>query len=590
MKFAKPKKNFQILIFIGIFLLSLIPRIWGISQVPTGISNDELDYVINAKTFWLTRAGLTGNNTPLRITNAFPNAELVSILLSPILGPLPFSFAAARIPVAILGAATVLLLYLITKILIGEGPAIFVALVAILNPWNIFFSRIAYDAPFMLFFLLLGFYMLLMKQKWNFIWAVFIFILAFHTYMGMMIVFPFFVLSVFYFSYLYHNKKYLSKYLIGGLILTFFMIRYLVLLPSVPGGTRTNQIMKLSDPQIIQSTDTIRRLSVINPFTKLYANKLVLYLRIFTEKYFTAFSPDFLFLKGDTTNIFSLHSHGQFYPIDAFFIILGIVWIYGKNRRLFLLLFSWALIAPLPSAVGTGAYFASRSYLLQPVFIILTGCGIYAIIYFIRQITSTSKDQIHGQIWPRTCIFLILGSIYLLSFANFLSVYFYQNPIANSESYNFSSRLLARLAKSEIAKGQSVLVISPDPKTAFKQYLFYTNNFSEINAKSIIQKYQTGDYSIGLFNSIKDPNTKIPFLTSTTIFISNDSKYRYINPEIDHLTIPILADAGNVYSVYHVKTCNGYELPRFPHDIFYENLNIQDLTDKQFCSTFIIRL
>jgi 4-amino-4-deoxy-L-arabinose transferase-like glycosyltransferase len=291
-KEPEPVRFPQILLLLFLFILALIPRLIWLNQVPTGISNDELNYVVNAKSFFLTGHGLTGNFSPIRITSTFPNAELVSVLIAPLIGPIPFSLFFVRLPFALLGAFTVLLLYLLTKKLIGAKEAFVVGLIACINPWNIYFSRTTYDAPVTAFFLLFGFYLLLSRKRWLILGAMLPLLIAFHTYMGMMILFPFFLCIVLYFAYTNIRKNpYWKEYIVVGIVCMLFVLRYMFVLPQMPGAVRLGKIFLPNSPAVSAVTDMERKLSIVTPMGNMFNNKITSYIKIQSEKYFNAFSP-----------------------------------------------------------------------------------------------------------------------------------------------------------------------------------------------------------------------------------------------------------------------------------------------------------
>jgi len=564
----------QIFIVFFLFIIALIPRLIWLTHVPTGISNDELDYVVNAKSLFLTGRGLTGILSPIQISSTFPNAELISVIIAPFIGPFRFSLLAARFPFAIIGAFSVLLLYLLTKKLIGHKEAVAVGLVACINPWNVYFSRTMYDAPVTTFFLLLGFYFVLSQKRWLILSAIIPFLLAFHTYMGMMIIFPFFLIIALYFAYTDVKKNpYLKEYISVGLLCMLFVLRYMFMLPHMAGSARLNELALPNSPAVSIMTDTERRLSIITPIQNLLNNKLTSYVKIQTEKYFGAFSPSLLFIHGDTKRIFTLFEHGFFYPLDALFLLIGFGVLFASNKRIFTFLTALILIAPIPTlASNEVTSYASRSYLLQPMFLILIGAGIAYVYRTIR--------------WKKmfiVCLFILYG----VSLMNFASIYALRNPIANSESANFSAHIMTQYAYREIAAGRNVIVVADSPKTQFKQYTFYTNGFTIPNASAWANTYSKGQFQLGKFRA-SSCITSEDVTENTTVIIEGKPLCQTIPKVRRQFVIPLLADAGSVYEIYQGKTCSTQKLERFPHDILFSDLNIEKLSDERFCEKFII--
>jgi len=577
----KTSRPFSWLLPLCIFLVALIPRIYALDRIPTGISNDELDYILNAKAIINTGSGLTGSYSPIRITDSFPNAELSSVLIAPLIGKLTFNLATARIPFAFLGAVTVVLLYLVTRILIENRSAFMVAVVATCNPWNIFFSRTTYDAPVTTLFLLLGLYALLQKKRIIRISAIIPFVVAFYVYMGMMVVVPIFIVGSLVFVYFYRKKKNLTELLCIGFVCVLCIARYGFLLPHIPGGVRVSEIATPNDHLYTQMTNEARRVSIESPVTNLFANKMVAFGKTVLSKYAGAFSPHLLFIYGDARRIFSFSDHGLFYPIDTVFLVIGVLALASGNTLVFAFLSFVAIIAPLPSVISNeGITYASRSYLLQMPFIIFIGVGLSRVIVFFERRKQRSIFAF---------VMVCISVMFVVSCANFIYTYMLKNPMANSESYNFSSRLMARYAMLESGKNQKVVVVSGEPKTSFKQYIFYTNTFRNSNSSVIKDLYRRSDFRIDTFSSIKCPDEKFLIDEQTTVIVEGNPTCKGIDTDVPHLTIPILADAGQVYGIYGGKTCGDTVLERYPHDIRYEDLEVERLSEERFCEKFIIR-
>jgi 4-amino-4-deoxy-L-arabinose transferase-like glycosyltransferase len=567
-------------ILLIIISLAFFIRCIGLDRIPTGINNDELVFAINSKVLLLHGSGLSDYHPPINITKHFPNVELPSILMMPFVGLFPFTLFSSRIFFVLLGSCTILLLYEIVKNILGRSEALVVALVAMINPWNIVFSRIIYDAPVTTFFLLLGFYLLLSRKKWIILSSIISFFFAFHTYMGMMIVFPFFVGASLVFAYIFNKKQHLVKYYIFvGTICAFFVVRYLLLLPTLPSGSRLSEISKPTDTEITYQTDVNRRLSLKNSISKIYVNKYFTYSKTLLTKYMSAFSPEVLFLNGDTRIVFSFSNHGFFYIIDCFFLLMGFACMLKNKPNVCWFLFFLVLISPLPSTISKeGLTFASRSYLLQPIFLIFIGYGIY---YTINYITNKKL---------RTGFIIGCLTIYIVFFSNFAYTYFIKSPIANSEGYNFSSREMIHYANLERNKNRTVIIISNEPKTHYLLYAFYQNILNRTTIQHFVDtytSYNSKDLEIDSVLLRTCVDKELFDEPNTTILVEGDPICPNIPKTVQHKTIAMLADSGSVYSIYNGKTCSEEVSDRYPHDISYYDLNIDTLSEARFCNKFI---
>lgn len=576
MNTLRKKANLALIILC---IATILPRFLWLNTIPTGISNDEMDFIFNAKALYFTGVGLTGARSPFVIAPHFPNAELISVLIAPIVGPIPFTLFNARLLFALVGCASVFLLYFLTKKLFGQGIAWCVGLVAALSPWNIFFSRTLYDAPVTTFFWLLGWYLLLSQKAWKKLWALIPLGMGLFMYMGMALIFPLFVLAIGIFCWYEDKKRDMRPYIVIGVVLLLLFIQYVSIVRNLGRGARTGELFTPNTPSVAAAVNDERRTSGKSPFTSLFINKVTEYTKEATRKYVSAFSPNELLLYGDVKRIFTVQNHGLFYLTDVLLFVLGAWFLWTKNRRVFWVLFAILAISPIPSVASTESLsYSSRAYLMQPVLLVVIGCGLYVFIEYTRH-RWTKR-------WP---LLLAAAGIWCIEIASFGFIYFLQNPINNSESYNFSTRVLVDYANREAQKGRSLLVLSGDPKTAWKQYILFNNLFTKTSAHTIAALYAQGDniHMVNIYSAICPP--KGLDLTNVTVAIEGTNPCKTYVASEHPMVISQLGDAGSVYKIYNGLTCSEVSLKRFPTNIRFSDFAVDTLSDTALCETFIIR-
>jgi 4-amino-4-deoxy-L-arabinose transferase-like glycosyltransferase len=566
------------LALLFLFILAIIPRFLWLGTIPNGISNDEVNMIYNAKALFFTGAGLTGNTSPFIITPNYPKAELISVLISPIIGPLPFSLFNARMPFALLGVAYVLLLYAITKKLVGSHAAWLTGIVAATNPWNIFFTRTTYDAPITTFFLLLAFFMMFSFNGWKKMWSIIPLGIGLFVYLGMSMIFPFFILITTLFCWMNDKHKNMQPYLTILVLSALLFIQFFFILQRPGAGSRRNELFTPSSSSIAPIVNYQRRASVQNPMTNIYANKFVVYGTELFRKYLNAFSPNELFLIGDPKPIFSVHNHGLFYPTDLILIAAGAWFLFTYRRNVFWLLTALIAIAPIPAILSSlDTSYSSRAYLMQPALLIIAGCGL-------AQIIELAKRK---KILYVTASLLVI--ITLTELVNYGYIYFLRNPIDNSESNAFSTHIMSYYAKAENSSGRTVRLLSTNPETGFKQYILYNNLFTKVNAADIARQYSPGKQMFqwnNFYSSVCPDETS---LTTSTVITEGDNPCKTYTPKGSPMIIPILDDAGSVYKIYNGLTCDDMQLERFPHDIHFNDFKIDNLSTENLCKKFIIR-
>lgn len=567
-----------------IVIVSLLFRLLWLDRVPTGISDDELNFVINAKAVFLTGHDISGIWLPLSLTPipGVPMAELPSLIMAPFIGSLPLSLFTAKLPYAIVSTLLIVLLYLITSRLIGKREAFFVGLVGALNPWSIFFGRTAYDAPLAIFFYLFAFYILIIAKNWKILLAFIPLFIGFYSYIGTKLIFiPYTSLIILYAWYFINQKKFFRQYLLLFILCLSLFIYFLFSLQHQSTKTRLSEIPTPSNPIYAMTVDTERRLSIKTPLTNLFSNKIVAFGKDSIDKYLRVFSTNLLFLTGEGRSTFSLWYHGYFYYLDFFFLIVGFCVLFVKRKALWFLMSGLILIAPLAtvaSNVGTG-FAALRASLIYPLFIILIGLGIWYIVFLTRR-----------RIYYIT-VLLVLTILYGIQILNFVNIYLFRNPIYNSEAYSLSSRVISKYIQLADENGRKIIVISDNPKGNFYHYMFDTNLYSKNTAERIKNLIRENRYE---YNNVKFTQCSDTLDISTNNTIISDATKKCgsldFNNLKNNLTIPQLSDGGAIFRIVNDAVCKKYALGRFPYDFSFSDFAIESLPEKRFCEKSITNL
>jgi 4-amino-4-deoxy-L-arabinose transferase-like glycosyltransferase len=145
-------------ILILIIIAGSILRFAYLDRVPTGISDDELDTVLTARSVSYTGKTLEGIFSPFSLQSVpsdalVPYARAPYMLLAPVSGLLQHGLGEAKIPFVIISMLSTLVLVCISWVLWGKRIAIYTAFVSSFNPWSIYFGRTAFDTPISVFFI-----------------------------------------------------------------------------------------------------------------------------------------------------------------------------------------------------------------------------------------------------------------------------------------------------------------------------------------------------------------------------------------------------------------------------------------------------
>lgn len=555
-----------------ILVFALLIRIAFLNFIPTGMTNDELHFILNTKAVYYNFTDIKGKWNPLSLTTipGESSSELTFLLLAPIIGPLPTNLFTARLPFILLSIVTIYLLYLISKKLFNQKIALATALVCVVNPWSIYVGRTSFDAPLAVFFFILTLYLLLKLKHWWIMVTIIPSFLAFYTYVGTKILFLPFIIICSIFCYFYVNhRRYFPQYLILTLSCLFLIIFFLSGLKHQPSGGRLTELTNPNSQQIINLVDIQRNLTINTPLKSIFSNRYQLYLTKFSQKYINSFSPDVLFLRGDPTFYVSLWNHGYFYFIDFFLIVLGLCYLFLKSKPTFIFLISLILIAPIPEAIRSDTIpaYAFHSALQYPLLSILIGLGVLSI--------------------SKKIIYAILLSLYLISFLNFINVYFFQYPLYQSEGFNFSRQVVSQYLM-RLPKDTTAYILSHEPESLFRNYLFYSNNYKRTSYGSIKDQYQNQNRTEFTYNRLHFAN-KFPSLPNNQLLITDKEISPSSFGQISRLSINRLSDKVEIYSIFNDLLCHPPS-PSVVPKYHFPDLNLPSLSSIQFCSKYISKL
>ncbi|MDZ7586845.1 MAG: hypothetical protein U0946_03745 [Patescibacteria group bacterium] len=355
---------------LTIILLAILVRFVGLSVLPPALNRDEAAIGYNAYSILKTTKDEHGQFLPLSFKSIgdykMPLYIYATIIPVKLFGLNDFSI---RFWTALAGVVSVFMIYLITKRPLA-------ALIMALNPWAVFYSRIAYEANLALALFLVGLWLVMNKKNWGLIF----WLLAGLTYSSALIFIPLFFIFFYY--------RYRPKIIPSVLFITFFTLIFVSLWQV---SSQKKNITVFSDPLLIDTYNKERtRQYQLNPLiTKLFYNKYVYYGQIVAKNYLKTFSPKFLVLKGDNHPWHQIPGVGNFYFIEIILAIIGMF----KLKKHKLLFISWLLLAPLASAITIDAPHSTRALFLLPIVLIFASAGlprikkflpILAIIYFIN--------------------------------------------------------------------------------------------------------------------------------------------------------------------------------------------------------------
>jgi len=326
-----------------------------------------------------------------------------------------------RLPSILIGSLIPIFLYFLILQINKKNYnlALLAAILAIFNPFNITYSRLAWETNILTFELILASY-LFFKDKY--FWSSIIFASTLYTYQGGKLA----SLTLIFILFAIKKSKIFN--------LKFIAPLFILSLPIVFGMFFNHESNRLKVASIFSyprsPTETNQIIAESNQINyDIFHNSPIFFTRSILGRYFNHFSPEFLTFMGDWQN----PRHGTPYlgvlllP-SIFFLVIGL-FNYTPVNFFFML---WFLLAPFSSALTRDSVQATRSMHFSIPLLYFTAQGI---IVFLKKFKS------------HITYYIILAT-YLLSFIYFLDLYFNHmvkvHPIEWLDGYKESMNYLIK--------------------------------------------------------------------------------------------------------------------------------------------------
>jgi len=533
--------NWKMLLF-AIVVIAAILRFWQLGSVPSGATNDEVTYIYNAYSISQTSKDIAGNFLPLsfNIFNSFSPVPIYT--MSPFIRILGLSLFAARLPFALAGIAGVFLLFLIARNITNNYYiALSAAFVLSVSPWHLQFSRVSYDGMLALFFYLLGIYIFLKnRDKGNINWSLPAFLLGFYSYHGTKIFMLLFIPALlFIFRNQIIKRKKEMLIFIAGIILIASSFLYIVYSQNV----NRQKVLLTNDTSVITNLVNTERTYNAAPLIlrNIFSNKPLTFLRIIRENYLEAFSPQYLFLYGETGDnkeIFGINYRGVMYIIELPLLLFGIAYVLRtKKIRNFLIL--GLLIAPIPSVITIDKSYGMRSIMMLPFLSIIVGCGIYEMC-----VKFINKKKVYSVIFMSAFILL-----YVFLIVEYLYQYHYRYSIYGAEEWLRSSRDVSEYIAQEKDNYKQVYIANEGG--LLMQYALFNREDPNIVQAAYKSKKLKNIYFIGncikTYNKPFDPRIYLP---PNTLYVIPGDCYKETTTEPIKSIIQVGEPLHAVWKIY----------------------------------------
>jgi 4-amino-4-deoxy-L-arabinose transferase-like glycosyltransferase len=433
--------NLVLLLFFSIFLY-----LYKNTTIPPSLYSDEADVSYQAFIFNKYHTDYYGNKFPIHFhsySDWQPSFFIYSVALTQkIIG---HTDSSVRIPAAIFGALTVLVFCLIIKLLLKNNIwSIIGGFLLAISPWLFHYSRTGFAVTNMLFLTLLGIYFWIKFIKNNQAKHLFLSFISFalltysYSTAKLHLIFIFLTLYLIWF-------KTINKISLKNKLITIFLVILICLpifLDTLKGraGYRFSYINIFSDPTISKTVDYSRQedsAMVYGPqiglkplfISKIFYNKPVQCLEMFIKNYFSSFSTDFLFLKGDGNLRQGIQTVGNLFFPDFFLIIIGISIVFAKkspNSKFYLFFLINLILSPIPFALTRDSSFphATRLILMLPFLIFFSILGL-------KQIFEITKSKF---------LIMFILFLYVICFSRFIHQYYFHYPNISARDWHYGMK------------------------------------------------------------------------------------------------------------------------------------------------------
>lgn len=394
----------------GILLVAALLRIPFLGDNPYGLYCDEACAGYDAYALMTTAADRSSTFLPLytRSFQVFPEA-IYQYLSIPAIALFGLNEFTVRLPAAIIGILSVLAFFFFVREREGSYAALIAALLLALSPWHVHFSRIGLWPiifPLSIILALYAFFKSLSQPRLFWLTGA-LFLFSMLSYQAARLFVPLMLLGL---GLLYWRELWAQR----RIVLPVCLVGLLALLPLVQ--------FWLSPAGMVRASGLVAP----EPGTIL-------------KNYVAYFSPDFLFLRGDSNLRQHTGQMGQLYLFEALTLPVGLLVLLrrlvvpaGADWRPAAVILLWLLLAPLAAAL-TAPDTALRALVATPALAFISALGLHNIV---RRIARLGQHQRYRAAMLNGALATLLA----LNVALFVKIYLIDYPQLSSRAWQYGMR------------------------------------------------------------------------------------------------------------------------------------------------------
>ena len=467
-KFRNINKNkCKKIILISIIALAFLLRFYRLADYPA-LNADEAAIAYNAYSLIETGLDEHGNPWPIHFQsfNDFKPGGYFYLVL-PFVKFLGLTEWAVRVPGALLGVATVLILYLLIKELFKDDTlALVSSFFLAISPWHIHFSRGGWEVSVATFFITTGVWLFIksFKKPKLLILSSLFFVFSLYTYHAARIIVPLLIIGL---AIIYRKK--ISGNLKGVIIAG--IIGLVLLAPLIKDFTGPAVTSRVAGVGLFADTGPLARINELRGEhadfqslpAKIFHNKGVNYSLAFADNWVRHFWGEFLFMSGDEIQRNKVPETGLMYILDILFVVAGLVYIAKKPKGWSPILL-WLGIAPFAAALTFQSPHALRAQNMVIPLVIISAYGLISLSKWLHKIVR-NKVLLHS-------IYILFLLLMSWQFARYLHMYWVHMAKEYPYSSQYGLKELALYLEDNQDKYQKI-VVSDRYDQPYILFLFY---------------------------------------------------------------------------------------------------------------------
>lgn len=480
-----------ILLFIFLFAIAAFLRLYRLDSNPPALYQDETAIGYNAYSVLTTGKDEYGITLPFYF-KSFNDFKLPVYIYttSAFIKVFGLTEWAVRLPSAISGVFSVILLFLLVKYLTKNTSLAFLSgfLLAI-NPWSLQFSRAGFEVNMALCLVLLGLVIFLYgleTKRWSMLFlSVMLFGISLYTYNLTRILSPLFLLtlSIYFRNEILRFKKW--QLILLSVLAMVLLVPFLATIFTQGGASSAKGALITGANTTALGVEMRSYLSGMPKlFTLVLYNKYVYLLFQYIRNIAATFSGVFFFVSGTSNGNQGIGNVGTFYMFQLPFFIYGIYLSLSKKISSLRLFLGWLIVCVAVLALSEEVPHATRGYFLVIPGIVFSAVGVLSFFSWLKTTRATLLRY-----------FVVFISVMFVAYElqfYFVS-YYLRYPHTSAKSWRIADKNLALYLKDH-GKEYNKIIVDDSASFIYTSYLFYAQYPPQKFFTTAVRK-QVGDLS-----------------------------------------------------------------------------------------------